>query len=119
VPAALEPSSPVLGQLEAVPETAVVVPEVPQPLAGSSAAAEAEAQAVLAQGRGEAAAAQHGACWSCSASGASVYPCLADAGRGWGAVLPVLWHLVLPVAVMVAGAASCLSVLWLAIAALH
>jgi hypothetical protein len=42
------------------------------------------------------------------------YPCLAEGATGG----QLLWHLVLPLAVLLLGVASSLSALWLAVAAL-
>ncbi|KAL4422426.1 hypothetical protein ABPG75_008623 [Micractinium tetrahymenae] len=90
-PAAAEPAPPLGGALAAVPEAAPVVPEEQeQPPGGTTAVGTA-----------------------------GVYPCLADAGSGGAAIASVLWHLAVPLAVLLLGLASSVSALWLAIAALR
>lgn len=54
-----------------------------------------------------------------AATPASAYPCISEAGRGAKAILPLLWHLVLPVTVAVLGIACSLSAFLLAVAALR
>lgn len=51
---------------------------------------------------------------SCSVAS---YPCFSEAGSGWAAVGPLCWHVVVPLMVLLAGAASSLSALFLAVAA--
>lgn len=86
-----EASAAQVGALQAVPEAAPVVPEW-----GGQQPADASGGSI-----------------------AGAYPCLANAGSGAATVAAVLWHLVLPLAVLLLGLASSGSALWLALAALR
>lgn len=89
--AAAEPAAWPVGALQAVPEASPVVPEWGEERPAGAA----------------------------GSSIAGTYPCLADAGSGAAAVASMLWHLVLPLAVLLLGLASSASALWLAVAALR
>lgn len=89
--AAAEPAALPVGTLQAVPEAAPVVPDAHEALTRSA--------------------------FSCATG--SPYPRLADAGGGAAGLKAVLWHLLLPLAVLLFGLVSSGSALWLALAALR
>ena len=102
-PAQLWGSGPELAPLPAVPESC---PAPALPPACEHAAARARLHHSLSSGGG-------------GSSGAPPYPCIEDVGSGWAAVGPLCWHVVLPLAVLVAGVLASLSALLLAVAAMR
>lgn len=99
-----------------LPSSVAAAPILLPPVPEAPEAAEAAATAALQRGLS---ARRSGAGGGEGEPAAAAYPCIADVRWGLTALGPLLWHLVLPLLVLLMGVVSSLSVLLLAVAALH